>query len=58
VDNAGRAGDALPWAKALCDAISALVLDEHVEMALQDEEDLLDFMGMRRISLTRRNKHD
>src|SRR5262245_59010026 len=42
VDDAGGTGDALPGTEPGGQALAALVLDEHVEVALQHEEALLD----------------
>src|SRR6187397_3215670 len=44
VDHASGARDALPGAEPRGDALAGLVLDEHVEMALQHEEALLDLV--------------
>src|SRR5262245_28339634 len=53
VDDAGRTGDALPGTEPGGQALAALVLDEHVEVALQHEEALLDLVGVRGVALTR-----
>jgi hypothetical protein len=40
-----------PVVQALRDLVTGLILNENFEMALQDEEDFLNFVCMRRISL-------
>src|SRR5438132_1870491 len=54
VDHPRRAGDAFPRAEPAPQLPAALVLDEHGEGALQDEEHLLDLMGMCGVALPRR----
>src|SRR5437588_833513 len=44
VNNAGRASDAFPRPEPRRQPLAALVLDEHVEIALQHEEAFLDLM--------------
>src|SRR5437773_3733036 len=58
VDHARRTGDAFPGSEPDVDAPPVLVLDERVQVALQDEEDLLDLVGMRRVALARLDIHD
>src|SRR5687768_6059466 len=58
VNHASRTGDAFPRSQTLRYLATVLVLDEHVEMALEHEENFLDLMRMRCISLTGRNEHD
>src|SRR5262245_3294492 len=58
MDDAGRTRDAFPWPEPRGDALAALILHEHVEIALQHEEALLDFVGMGGIALARRHEHD
>src|SRR5215510_12888129 len=58
VDDAGGTGDALPGTEPGGQALAALVLDEHVEVALQHEEALLDLVGVRGVALTRLHVHD
>jgi hypothetical protein len=58
MDDAGRARYAFPRTQPLGDTLARLVLDEYVEMTLQNEENLLDLMGMSRVTLARRHKHD
>ena len=54
---AGHA-DAFPGAEPRRQPLAAFVLDEHVEIALQHEEALLDLMGMRGVALARIHIHD
>src|SRR5260370_28807882 len=54
VDHSGRAGDAFPGAEAPPQLMPGLVLDEHGQDALQDEEHLLDLVGMGGVALPRR----
>src|SRR5262249_3319193 len=58
VDHAGRARDAFPRAQPRGDALAVLVLDEHVEEALQHEEALLDLVGGRGVAVPRLDIHD
>src|SRR3977135_108540 len=58
VDDAGRARYAVPRAETARDPVAALVLDENVEKALQDEEDFLDLVGVRGVALPRFDEHD
>jgi len=50
VDHAGRAGDAFPRAEAAPELMPVLVLDEHRQDPLQDEEHLLDLVGVRGVA--------
>src|SRR5436305_2082442 len=45
VDHAGRARDAFPRPEPRGEALAVLVLDDHVENALQHAEALLDLVG-------------
>src|SRR5262245_57583961 len=58
VDDTGGTGDALPGTEPGGEALAALVLDEHVEIALQHEEALLDLVGVRGVALARLHIHD
>src|SRR5262245_18520755 len=58
VDHAGGTRDALPGTEPGGDALAAFVLDEHVEIALQHEEALLDLVGVRGVALARLHIHD
>src|SRR6516225_9506579 len=58
VDHAGRAGDAFPWPEPGGEAPAVLVLDEHVEKAIQHEEALLHLVGMGGVALPRLDIHD
>src|SRR6516165_3797103 len=58
MNDAGRTGDALPGAEPGSEALAGLVLDETVEEALQDEEHLLDLVGMRSVALPGLYIHD
>src|SRR5438132_8209095 len=51
VDHAGRAGDAFPRPKPAAQLMAGLVLDEHGQDALQDEEHFLDLVGMGGVAL-------
>jgi hypothetical protein len=37
--------------------VTGAVLDEHQHLALEDEEDLLDLVGVRRVALAGRDEH-
>ena len=50
MDDAGRAGHAVPWAEVAFDALAVLVLEEHHQVPLQDEEDFLDLVGVRGVA--------
>src|SRR5262249_48383328 len=58
VDDAGRTGDALPGSEARGDAVAGFILHEHVEQPLQNEETLLDFVGVGRDALARIDEHE
>src|SRR6185437_5753345 len=58
MDDTGRAGDAFPGSETARFAASAFIFDEDGEIALQDEEDFLDLVGVRGIALARRHIHD
>src|SRR5262245_38010324 len=58
VDDTGGTRDALPGTEPGGEAPAALVLDEHVEIALQHEEALLDLVGVRGVALARLHGHD
>src|SRR5262249_46935195 len=58
MDNAGRTGDAVPRAETCDDAVTCLILNEHIEHAAKYEKYLFDFMGMGGIALARFHKHD
>src|SRR5215510_5027069 len=58
MDDTSRTRDALPWPEPRGDALAALILHEHIEIALQHEEALLDLMGMRGVALAGRHEHD
>src|SRR5215831_8860131 len=58
MDDSGRARDAFPGPEPRGDALAALILHEHVEIALQHEEAFLDFVSMRGIALTGWHEHD
>src|SRR5271155_4849110 len=58
MDHAGRAGNTLPGAEPHGQPLAALVLDEHVEKALQHEKALLDLVGMRGVALAGFAIHD
>src|SRR5437763_6149307 len=54
MNHARRAGDAFPRAEPAPQLPPALILDEHGQDALQDKEQLLDLVGVRRVALPRR----
>src|SRR5215510_9531149 len=58
MDDTSRTRDALPWPEPRGDALAALILHEHIEIALQHEEALLDLMGMRGVALAGWHEHD
>src|SRR5262245_36703493 len=58
MDDASRTRDALPWPESRGDALAALIFHEHIEIALQHEEALLDLMGMGGVALAGRHEHD
>src|SRR5215211_4812766 len=58
VDDAGRARDAFPRTEPRGQPLAALVLDEHVEEALQHEETFLHLVRVRGIALSRLDIHD
>src|SRR5262245_53541277 len=58
VNHSGGAGDAFPWSEPRGEPLAALVLDEHVEKALQHEKAFFDLMGVRGIALTGLHIHD
>src|SRR5262245_15812735 len=58
MDDASRARDAFPWPEPRGDALAALILHEHVEIALQHEEAFLDLVGVGGIALAGRHEHD
>src|SRR6185295_13196832 len=58
VNDAGGGGNALPRAEPRRDPLAILVLDEHVEEALQHEKYLLHFMRMCRVALSGLDIHD
>src|SRR4029077_6682651 len=58
VDDAGRAGDALPFPEPRLNPVARLVLEEDGQEAVEHEEDLLDLVGVRGVSLARLHIHD
>ena len=58
VDDLGRARHAVPLSEHRFDALAGAVLEEHLHLALQDEEDLFDLVTVRRVALARRHEHD
>src|SRR5689334_2367933 len=58
VNDAGRAGDALPGPETRLEAAAGLVLDKDVEEAFEDEEHLLDLVRVRGVPLPRLDIHD
>ena len=58
VDDAGRAGDAVPRAERHLQTPAVFLLEEHRQMPLQHEEHLLDLVRMGRVALARRHVHD
>src|SRR5215469_1657305 len=58
VNDPGRASDAFPWPELAADLPAGFVFEEHRQIALQDKKDLLDFVSMSRIGLTRRDIDD
>src|SRR5229473_5885088 len=58
VNDAGRAGDALPGSEARGEAVAGFILHEHVEKPLQHKEALLDFVGVGCVALARIDEHD
>src|SRR5262249_66532 len=55
VENAGRAGYAVPRAQHGLRAAARSVLDKDLDLAAEDEEHLLDLVGVRGIALARRD---
>src|SRR5712671_5465457 len=58
MDDTRRARDALPGPEPCSQPFPVLLLDEHVEIALQHEETFLHFMRMRGVALARLHIHD
>jgi hypothetical protein len=58
VDHARRAADAFPLAEPGGQPPAVLVLDEHVEQPLEDEERFLDLVRMGRVALPGLDIHD
>src|SRR5262245_46312182 len=58
VDDVGGAGDAVPLSEHRLRAASLAVLEEHLDLAFEDEERLLDRMRVGGIALARRHVHD
>src|SRR5262249_14253905 len=50
--------NAFPGTEPRGQTLAGFVLDEHVHVALEDEEYLLDLMGVWRVALAGRHKHD
>src|SRR5262245_18126435 len=57
VDHVGRARYAVPRSQYGLRAVARAVLDEDLDLAAEDEEHLLDLVGMRGIALARRDEH-
>src|SRR5439155_23650800 len=51
VDHVRRTRHAVPWAEDGVRPLARRVLEEHAHLALQDEEDLLDLVRVRRVAL-------
>src|SRR5436189_227050 len=58
VDHVRRTGHTVPWAEDGVRPLARRVLEEHEHLALQDEEDLLDLVRVRRVALARGDEHD
>jgi hypothetical protein len=58
VNHTGRAANGFPGAEPCGQPLAAFVLDEHVKIALQHEEALLDLVGVSGVTLTRFDVHD
>ena len=58
MDHARRTGDAFPRSELAGQPAAAFVLDEDVEIALQHEKNLLDFVGVGGVALARRAEDD
>src|SRR5207247_9497662 len=52
------AAGAVPCSDPGLDALARAVLEEHFHLSLEDEEDLLDLVGVRGVALTWRHEHD
>src|SRR3954447_21238084 len=58
VNHPGRARDAFPGTKPCGQTLAALILDEHVEEAVQHEEALLHLVSVRGVALPGLHIHD
>src|SRR5262249_59347539 len=58
VDDARRTRDAIPRSQGDLDPPPVLLLEEHDESALQDEEHLLNFMSVRGVALAWSAEHN
>src|SRR5262245_17695785 len=58
VNHTSRTRYAFPRTEPRGQTLAGFVLDEHVHVALEDEEDLLDLVGVRRVALAGRHEHD
>jgi hypothetical protein len=58
VDDVGRARHTVPRAQHGVHAVAGAVLEEDAHRALQDEEDLLDLVGVGGVALAGRHEHD
>src|SRR5262244_2649622 len=58
VDHPCGTRNAFPGTEPRGQTLAGFVLDEHVHVALEDEEYLLDLMGVWRVALAGRHKHD
>src|SRR6266545_3995893 len=58
VNDARRCGDTVPAPEHRLLAAPGPVLEEDLHLAVEDEEHLLDLVGVGRVTLTRRHEHD
>src|SRR5262249_52132291 len=58
VNHAGRTRDAFPGPESRGDSLAALVLDEHIEKALEHEEALLHLVSVSGVALAGLDIHD
>ncbi len=58
MDHSGRAGDAVPRPQSPADAPAAFIFEEDGKVAFENEEYLLDLMGVGGVPLPGRHIHD
>src|SRR6266851_1220653 len=58
VDDVRRTRDAVPLAQHRLHVTAGTVLEEHLHLALEDEEDFFDLVRVGGVALTRRHEHD